>query len=295
MKHVFRRLFCLFSFAVLPAASVLAQAAPKVPSFDVVSIKPNNSGSGMIRIMFGDDRCEMSNVTLGMMIQNAFGLKPSQLTGLPAWANSDHFDVQCKVVDEDKALLKNLTPEQRRPMYQAILKDRFGMQYHMETKNMAVYDLVVDKNGPKVQALPPQTDAEKEEAKKAAQGPPSISADGKLPRGFGRGSMMTRRTPDGFQLSASGVKMEGLANMLSNQAGRIVVDKTNLAGEYSFDLRWAPEEGMPGAQHADSAAPTEALPSIFTAVQEQLGLRLVSSKGDVELLVIDHVDRPSEN
>lgn len=290
----FFRLVRVCSLALLlPAVSSLAQdAAPKVPAFDVVSIKPNNSGGGMIRILFGDDRCEMTNVTLDLMMQNAFNLKPSQLTGLPAWAHSDHFDVQCKVIDADKELLKKLKPEQRRPMYQAILKERFGLQYHMETKNMSVYDMVVDKGGPKFQALAPQTDAEKEAEKKAA---PSISASGKASPVLGRGSMMTRRTDEGFQLTATGIKMIGLANMLSNQAGRIVLDKTNLPGEYTFELRWAPEDGPSAAQHADSASPTEVLPSIFTAVQEQLGLRLVASKGDVELLVVDHVDRPSEN
>lgn len=290
-----RRLVCVVSFALSVSFAIAQQPAPAVPNFDVVSVKPNNSGGGMIRIMFGDDRCEMTNVTLGIMLQNAYGLRPSQVTGLPSWANSDHFDVQCKVVDADKELLKKLTPEQRRPMYQAILKDRFGLQAHLETKNMAVFDLVVGKDGVKMEALAPQTDADKE-AERAA--PPVLPASVNLnkPGGpgakMGRGSMMSRRTAEGFHLEATGVKMQALANMLSNQAGRIVVDKTGLSGEYTFQLRWAPEDG-PGAAHADT--PTEALPSLFTAVQEQLGLRLASSKGDVEMLVVDHVDHPSEN
>lgn len=278
------RLLCAFSLAaLLPAGNIFAQdAAPKVPAFDVVSVKPNNSGNGMIRIMMGDDRCEMTNVTVAIMMQNAFDMKPSQIEGLPSWAKADHFDIQCKIVDADKELLKKLKPEERRPMYQALLKDRFGLQTHLETKNLPLYELVVAKGGPKMEALPPQTDAEKDAEKAAPR------KEGKM----GRGSMMSRRSPEGFQLDATGVKMVGLANMLSTQAGRIVVDKTELPGEYTFQLRWAPEDG-PAGQRPDAAA--EALPSVFTAVQEQLGLRLVSAKGDVQILIVDHIEHPGEN
>lgn len=292
MTSVLRRLACITCLVLAPTVSALAQESPKIPQFDVISVKPNKSGDNRIRIMMGDDYFQMDNVTLTMVVQNAFGLKPSQVTGLPSWSNTDHFDIRGKVLETDKDLLKKLTPEQRRPMYQAMLKERFGLAYHMETRNMPVYELVVDKGGSKLKALAPQTDADKEEERKAGA---ALSAGKSGPTPFmGRGSMMNRRTPEGFELQANGVKMAGLAGMLSNSAGRNVIDKTGLTGEYTFQLRWAPEDG-PGAagQRPDTAA--EALPSIFTAVQEQLGLRMVATKGDVEMLVVDHVDHPAEN
>lgn len=273
-----RRGMWLVCVALGMAGGTAARAqepAVKLPSFDVVSVKPNNTGSGSIRMSMSSDHFQLTNATVAMMIQNAYGLKPNLLFNLPPWATSQHFDVQGKVIDPDMKLLDKLTAEQRRPMYQEFLKERFGLVCHMETKELPVFEMVVTKGGAKM-AVEPPADPKAVEDKNQR---------------LGRGGVMTNGDASGFHMEAKGVKMATLANMLSGQTGRTVVDKTGLTGEYSFKLQWAPEEGT--GRKADPAA--EALPSIFTAVQEELGLRLVASKGDVETLVVDHLEMPSEN
>lgn len=262
------------SFALLPC---VASAQSKAPNWDVVSIRPNNTGSGSISVSIDDDHFEMTNVTFAIMLMNAYNLRPAQIIDLPPWAKSEHFDVRGKVLDGDMAALKKMKPEERRPMFQVILRDRFGLQFHKETRNMPVYELVPAKSGASLQALPEQTDAEKEADEKAAE--------------KSRGSMNVNQNGEGVVVNARGVRMVQLVATLSNYAGRTVVDKTGLPGEYNIQLRWLPEE-IASAHHSENG---DQLPSLFTAVQEQLGLRMVAAKGDVETLVVDHVEHPTEN
>ncbi len=148
-----------------------------------------------------------------------------------------------------------ITPEQRDEMFKSLLADRFHLVLHRETKELPVYDLVVAKGGSK---LPPSGDEP----------------------GFGMsdtGSVTFKKTT-----------VSTFANVLSGVLGRKVIDKTGLQGNFNADLHWTPDE------RAD-AQPDDAGPSIFTAIQEQLGLRLESSKGPVEVLVIDRAEKPSEN
>lgn len=281
MTSMVHRLICgLVLTLLLPVASA-QKPMVKLPSFDVVSIRPNNTGSGSIRVSIDDDHFEMTNVTFAIMLMNAYNLRPAQLSNLPSWAHSEHFDVKGKVLDGDLEALKKMTPEDRRPMFQALIRDRFGLQFHMETRPMPVYELTVARGGPKMQALPEQTDAEKEAAEKN----PAASAE--------RGSLNVNQTPGGILITAGGVKMSTLVATLSNYAGRTVLDKTGLPADYTFQLRWLPEEAS--APHGDAGSTAEPLPSLFTAIQEQLGLRMVAGKGDVELMVIDHVDHPTDN
>lgn len=277
MTFSFRTLACALTlFLVSPAASLAQPSARKLPNFDVVSIRPNKTGSGSISVSIDEDHFEMTNVTLAIMIRNAFDLKPAQVLNLPPWADSEHFDVKGKVIDGDIAALKKMTDDERRPMFQAMIKERFSLQFHMATKDMAVYELVVAKGGLKIPALPPQTESEKE----AERGSDKM----------GRGSINMNRGAEGAHLTAKGITMARLAAVLSDRAGRPVLDQTNLTGDYSMELRWSPEDA---ASHPDDAG--NPLPSLFTALQEELGLRMVSSHGDVPTMVIDHVDRPSEN
>lgn len=258
------------------------KAMLQAPNFDVVSIRPNNTGSGSISVSIDDDHFKMTNVTFAIMLMNAYNLRPAQLVNLPPWAKTDHFDVQGKILEPDLKMLEKLTPEQRRPAFQAILKERFGLQFHMESKNMPVYELSIAKGGPQIKALPEQTDAEKE-------------AESKDPTpGSGRGNMNVHNDAEGVVVSAGGVKMLQLVATLSNFAGRTVVDKTGLTAEYTFQLRWLPEDNPSGGR-SEAGVGSEPLPSLFTAIQEQLGLRLVAARGDVETMVIDHADHPTEN
>ncbi|HEX3374198.1 MAG TPA: TIGR03435 family protein [Edaphobacter sp.] len=272
------------SAATVGAAQPDVTSEVKVPAFDVVSVKPNKSESGMIRIMGKPDGYAASNVSLKMLIQNAYGIREDLISGAPSWADSARFDIDAKVAGSDVEALKKLTPEQRRLILQPLLADRFKLKIHTETKQLPVYELVLAKGGSKL--------------KEATPG--DTYANGfKGPDGIGRGGMM--RVGRG-QLTAQAVPTTGLANMLSQQLHRTVLDKTGLTGKYDLELNWTPDQGSDpmfkgpdGGQHSSDAAPDSSGPSIFTAVQEQLGLKLQSAKGPVETLVIDHVEMPSEN
>jgi len=244
-------------------ASQSTTAETKLPVFDVVSIKPNRSGSGSMGIETHNDSYSATNVSLKRLLQDAYGIREDLISGGPGWAESTSFDINAKVVDPNLDELKKLTGEQRRSMLQSFLADRFQLKVHIETKALPVYELVIAKGGLKFH--------------EAASG--NGSADG-------------GRTPGMWihnnELTATAIPLTSLAAMLSRQLHRTVLDKTELTGKYDLDLKWAPEDGQ-------GPSPDSSAPSIFTALQEQLGLKLQSSKGPVETLVIDHVEMPSEN
>jgi uncharacterized protein (TIGR03435 family) len=176
-------------------------------------------------------------------------------------------------------------------MLQSMMADRFKLALHHDTKEMEIYALVVAKSGLKIHEAPiPPPDS-------TPPGPPEPpKPGGPPPKG---GIWMTGRG----QVNVTGASLAMFANVLSMQLGRIVVDKTDLKGNYEFTLKWTPDEGQDGmfkgagdGPSRDNAPPSDATgPSIFTAVQEQLGLKLESQKGPVDMLVIDHVERPSAN
>jgi uncharacterized protein (TIGR03435 family) len=255
----------------------------KLPAFDVVSIKPDKTGGGMIRVMNRPDGYSATNISLKMLIQAAYGIREDLISGTPGWAESTRYDIDAKVDGADVEALKKLSPEQRRLILQPLLADRFKLKVHTETKQLPVFELVVAKGGPKL--------------KEATAG--DTYANGiKGPDGVGRGGMV--RMGRG-QLTAQGVPMTSVVNMLSQQLHRTVIDKTGLAGKYDLELNWTPDEGEgmgpppPGGQPHGDAPPEGSGPSIFTAIQEQLGLKLQSGKGPVDTLVIDHVEMPTEN
>jgi uncharacterized protein (TIGR03435 family) len=285
-----RRLLLIAGLMAIGGSSVRGQEPSaatvdvKLPAFDVVSIKPNKSGGGMIRVMNRPDGYSASNISLKMLIQAAYGIREDLISGAPGWAESARYDIDAKVDGADIEALKKLSPEQRRLILQPLLADRFKLKVHTETKQLPVYELVVAKGGSKL--------------KEATVG--DTYANGiKGPDGVGRGGMV--RMGRG-QLTAQGVPMSSVVSMLSQQLHRTVIDKTGLAGKYDLELNWTPDEGEgvgpppPGGGQPHGDAPTEGSgPSIFTAIQEQLGLRLQSAKGPVDTLVIDHVEMPTEN
>ena len=272
------------SAALSGAAPLAATTDIKLPAFDVVSIKPNKSDSGMIRVMYKPDGYSATNISLKMLILGAYGLKEDQLSGLPIWADSARFDIDAKVAGADVAELQKLKNDQRRLLLLPLLADRFKLTVHDETKILPVYELVVAKNGSKL--------------KEATPG--DAYANGvKGPDGGGRVGMMTMRPG---QLTAQAVPVTSLVNILSQQLHRTVMDKTELTGKYDIALQWTQDDGSnPMFKETDDSQqrveppPDASGPSIFTAVQEQLGLRLQSSKGPVQVVVIDHVEMPSEN
>jgi uncharacterized protein (TIGR03435 family) len=244
----------------------------KLPEYEVASVKENKSDNHMMRMMTNADGYSTTNVSLQTLIANAYGIKQDLISGGPGWVESKGFDVDAKVAGPDIEQLKKLTPRQRASMLQPILAERFKLKVHLETKELPIYELTVMKTGPKF--------------KEAAPDPPP--ADGvKDDDAHKHGGMMTMG-PGMF--TGEDLPMASIAGQLSYVVHRTVVDKTGLTGKYNVDLKFASEDGP--KQDSGSA---DTAPSIFTAVQEQLGLKLQSAKGLVETLVIDHAELPSEN
>jgi len=191
---------------------------------------------------------------------DAYELEPYQIIGGPKWMDSDRYDIAAKAEGEG-------TPAkaQVRLMLQALLADRFRLRVHRETREMLVYMLVIGKGGPKLK-----------ESATGSQSSFSLSSGGPL-----------------TEITVSRGSMEQLAIHLSSAGiGRPVLDRTGLTGSYDYKLRWTS-----GMSAAPDGTPADAggQPSIFTAIQEQLGLKLESGKGPTELVVIDNVEKPSEN
>jgi uncharacterized protein (TIGR03435 family) len=226
------------------------------------------------------------NGTLRFLITTAFGLKDFQLIGIPSWADSDRYDVEAKAATDTN-------PDGMLPMVQSLLAERFGLAFHRGTRDLPVYRLIIGKNGNKLR--------EHLQGNCRMPGEPNFPADpnnvfADLPCGrliFLRPDRllggMVRISPQvvvGASLAGRQFLSTTLTDGLSSRVDRIVVDQTGLQGTYDIDLRWSAEN----AEAGDSPGP-----SIFGAVQEQLGLRLEPARGPVEVLVIDRVKKPSEN
>jgi uncharacterized protein (TIGR03435 family) len=254
----------VFSLTVATRHSVAQGLAPekKTLVYDVSTIKPNNTGSGSISISINDETIYATNVTVKMMLQNSFGVREDIIYGLPGWAGSKHYDIVAKVSDADAATLKALTRDDRKQMMMQLVTDRFRLKSHIEVKELPTFDLVVAKGGPKFQETPKNAPEDK------------------------RDSMNVNNT----EMTGYGVQMLALTKMLEGQVERNVVDKTGLTGNYDLHLKWRREEDGPTSGTTDEPAPY-----IYTALQEQLGLKLQPSKGPVDTLVIDHIEEPTEN
>lgn len=218
-------------------------------------------------------RIDASNVTLKILVEQAYGVRDFQISGGPSWVNTERFDVSAKADGQT-------TPEAMQAMMRSLLKDRFKLEIHKDTKELPMYTLTVAKSGPKMKAgtaPPPPPDA---------------------PPGAGRPNGPMIRMGRGL-IEAQNMPMSMLATTLGRQLGRSVEDKTGLPGTYDVKLEWTPDETQGGGMRelgGDRAAPVDATgPTIFAALQEQLGLKLESQKGPVEIVVIDRVEKPSEN
>jgi uncharacterized protein (TIGR03435 family) len=251
-----------------------------MPTYDAVSIKPNKAGDGRVMVNQGQDRYAGTNVTLKQLLRYAYNLTTDeQISGLPGWAESDHWDVEAKLDAETVAVQKKMSKddsaEQRRQMMRAMLEDRFKLKVHHEQKELTVYNLVLAKGGSKLKESDPE----------------AMPADAvKGPDGKAMGGMM--RVEMG-KLTAQSVPISNLAMFLAQTLHKQVIDKTGLTGKYDMSLMWLPDDLPPGSHEATGIDGNA--PSIYTALQEQLGLRLDSVKGPVDTIVVDHVEVASEN
>jgi uncharacterized protein (TIGR03435 family) len=246
------------SAAVLLALAIGASFAPRwialaqTPTFEVASIRLHVGAFMGVGIKPSGPNVAMEAMSLQNLVGYAYDLKPYQILGGPAWVTVDRFDISARA-EGDAALAL----QQIKQMTQTLLTDRFGLKYHRDTKEMAVYSLVVGKNGPKFKESKP--DAERLLVMGSVDGHPRITVT--------QGDMAQ------------------LAGQFSNINGvdRPTIDKTGLTGTYDYQLDWS--RGEPGSD----------APVIFTAIQEQLGLKFQPDKAAIEVLVIDGVEKPGEN
>jgi uncharacterized protein (TIGR03435 family) len=266
------------------------------PVFEVASVKPNKSGEGFIR--FGlqpGGRFTAQNVPARELIRFAYNVQPFQIEGGPGWLNSDRFDVTAKAEGD----FPPVGPGQSGPvqvMMQNLLTDRFKLKVHRASKEMPIYELRLARSDGRLgkQIEPSTIDCAAQRGRGAGPGgggpggPPAPPQPGERPQ---CGMFM------GFaNVGAGDVPMQQLAQLLSQRVQRIVVDKTGLTGRYSFNLEFTPDQmPPPGALPPGVQAPpiNPDGPSIFTALQEQLGLKLESARAPVETLVIDSIEQPT--
>ncbi len=250
--------------------------AAKSPEFEVATIKPSKPGAvGSTFAFASGEGVKVTNGTLKGIIEMAYNVRDFQITGGPGWIDSQQFDVVAKSAASDSGSQAGNSQEsidETRLRIRALLALRFELKVHTETKELPIYILAVGKNGSKL-------------AEAGVQ-----NASGSSPAGINArcGEMIGTSTT-----------MTNLAYKLSVQLDRPVNDITGLTGKYDFQLSWSPEAGPCAAAthiaNSDVGASSSDGASLFTAVQEQLGLKLESQKGPVEVLVVDHAEQPSEN
>lgn len=257
-----------------PPETSAPTAAPAIPSsfsYEVVSIKPIKIEPGMSFAGGGTtlDGFSAQVVDLQSLLFDAFPiLTNDQLVGLPQGSGLDHYSVEAKMDEETAAALKKLPFDQqqeiRRSMMLQVLVDRFKLKYHKETHELPIYNLMVAKNGPKFKETP-------------------AGKENNWSMGWD-------------EISGDNIEMKQLPGMFSGYARRPVVDKTGLTGKYSFSLKWNPVayEGAPD-WFANQYPQFKDRPDLFIALEQQLGLKLEPAKGPVDVYVIDHIEKPSEN
>jgi uncharacterized protein (TIGR03435 family) len=259
-----------------------AQDAPRsTATFEVASVKPNKEGGpSSVRVTPGGT-LTVTNNNLRNIIRNAWNITNDQIVGGPGWIDSDRFDIVAKASGSFK-------PEEGRAMLQGLLAERFGLATHTEVRELPAYLLVLAR---KDGALGPQM---KQSELDCATLLAAVTAGGKMPERLPNGNLPCGISVRGAQglVTGNGVAMEQLARNLVGGVGRIVVDKTGLKGYYDINLTFAPE-GPPPPGAPAGPAPDPSAPSLFTAMQEQLGLKLEPGRAPIDVLVIDRVEKPA--
>jgi uncharacterized protein (TIGR03435 family) len=253
---------------------------PKFAKFvyDVVSIKPFKGDDPKATVHWmgmqdSPDGITMHNAPFTVLIAQAYRTAHSRLAGAPDWLNSERYDVEAKMEPEAADAFQKLSPADqklaRQHMLRVLARDYLKLTFHMETTEVSVYELVVGKNGSKLNA-------------------PSD------PNVVGRG-MTVSGSGGATRWDGKNLELTAMMGQLSYVMGRPVYDKTGLTGKYDFTLKYTPDRPGTAAPGPDSAAPPDEAPPITIAIEEQLGLKLVPGKGPMDSIVIDHVEKPALN
>ncbi|HEV3140041.1 MAG TPA: TIGR03435 family protein [Vicinamibacterales bacterium] len=272
-------------------AQAQAAANEKLPEFEVASIKPNKSGPGPVQIQTNPGgRLSARNVTAKNLIQFANRLQSFQVIGGPDWLNADRFDIVAKGGDGADMFAAEQTgkPSRTQLMLQSLLRDRFKLTARNETRDLPMYALVLARSDGRPgsalrkSSVDCSTDRTGENVNKAA------APAGALPCGITMGLGI---------MTMNGATLPQFAGTLSGLLDRTVVDRTSLSGTFEASLKWTPDESTPGLSKKAAFVPTidRNGPSIFTALQEQLGLKLDSTKGPVDVLIIVSAQQPTAN
>ncbi len=253
----------------LSVADVGAQAVPPRPkfeAFEVATIKPTESGakSGRYILMQDTHHFVEKDYTLQLLIAAAWNLNPRTVSGGPSWVGLDHFDIVALTPGNVRP-----THDEQMAMLRGLLADRFQLRFHRQRRVFSIYALAIAGDGPKLKP---------------------ITGSDEVPT-VGPGVVYPQR----IVLPARNASMDDFVSLLQRAIlDRPVVDETHLPGRYNFDLAWAPDETQFGGD-LPSASEGTSVPPLFTAIQEQLGLKLVATRGPVETLVVDKAERPSPN
>jgi len=283
---------------LLAAGMLHAQSEPAEPArdlaqtvmqFDAVSIRPTPSGDDKVLVQMSPDGLSFHGAPVRTIVETAFGTDDKHLVGAPAWTNTIRYNIQAKVSPEDAPKFDKLMGTERNAMLIPMLADRFKLKFHHETREQPIYALVVAKGGPKLTKGEPDD----------TRGPKS--SDPHQPEDLSKEHHWVFTVAG--RIEADSISMGILADQLTrlNAVGRPVLDRTAIEGNYNFTLRWTADnlpfailhdpDGLGAATAKDESGPS----SLFTAIQEQLGLKLEPRKDRFDVIVIDYIDRPSPN
>ena len=276
------------------ARGQVLHAAGPLPSYEVATIKPSPPTPRGLQIPPPNVFRNFGATARGL-VRVAYGLPPGaegRVLGGPNWIDNNRYDVDVEMPDDLFATIQKMPPKERSNqmllMVQSLLADRFKLKVHFETREMPIYELVVAKGGPKLtpaKELPSEPDT-----------PPRSPGPGGPPRpqDMRQGFLVQRKSASVSEMTAKGQTLDILTmTPFFGLAGSPVVNETGLSDKYDFVLDWAPDQ--PATPGSDTLAAEPDAPPLFTALEEQLGLQLIKTKGPVEVIVIDSIELPSAN
>jgi uncharacterized protein (TIGR03435 family) len=276
-----RRTAITLAGILLTAGMAGAQAPAEALQFDVVSVKPN-VGRTQESLRVTPGRVAVTNVALKTLVQFAYQVQPRELADAPDWITTERFDILA-------TSNTSTSVEQMRVMLRGLLTDRFKLAVHREKRELPIYALTLANRDGK---FGPNLHNSEVDCQANAARPGDAAAQDRAQQDPSKRCMILPLFNFG-KFQARGLHMENIASALNNVVDRTIVDKTGLSGGFDLDLTWMPDSLQPVTAGPAGAPRADTGPSLFTALQEQLGLKLNPERGQLEVLVIDHVERPT--